>query len=61
MSRQASAEIKKLMEQLAAELRRPRQNRALIEKLNRQLDRALGTELQPEDEVCAEVWERSRR
>jgi hypothetical protein len=52
---------KTLMEQLAAELAKPKKNQKLIEALNKQLDKALGTELKDEDTGKAEAWERGRR
>jgi hypothetical protein len=56
-------EYEKITVQLTAELKKPKsqQNQARIDKLNKALDKILGTELVEEDQDRAEAWERSRR
>ncbi len=53
---------KTIMDQLAAELAKPKkqQSQKKIDALNKQLDKALGTELKDEDLDRAEAYERSR-
>lgn len=56
-----NAAVKRIMDQLAIELKRPKKNQKLIDQLNAKLDQALGTELSDEDPDRAEAWERSHR
>jgi hypothetical protein len=54
--------VQALMQEIATELKKGvRGDQAKLERLNKRLDRALGTELKPEDSARARAWERSRR
>lgn len=48
------------LSEIAAEMARPRPNQAKLAKLNKQLDKYLGTSLQEEDYGALEDYERNR-
>ena len=55
-----NAAVREVMQKMAKELMKPRPNKKLLDKLNAEMDKALGTVLQEEDAERAEAWERSK-
>ncbi len=56
-----TTDTKALLDQIAAEMKKPRPNQKLLDRLNKKLDQALGTELKDDDQELAEAYESSRR
>lgn len=59
-SKEALTPEKALLSEIAAEMARPRPNQSKLAKLNKQLDKVLGTSLQEEDYGALEDYERNR-